>query len=82
MSKWFSNLDSSAHGKGFQAFIDSLHKIEGPALQAITAGIGNVAGSIGSLLTVMSGKDVAHTLNIAFSAISGTIGGITTSVRS
>ena len=81
MTKWLTNLNNSAHGSGFQNFIKSLHQIEGPALQAITAGIGNVAGSIGRLLTVMSGKDVAHTLNIAFSAISGTIGGLTSTIR-
>ena len=81
MTKWLQNLDNSAHGSGFQNFIKQFQSISGPALQAITAGIGNVAGSIGRLLTVMSGKDVAHTINIAFSAISGTIGGLTTTIR-
>lgn len=81
LSKIFSNLDKSAKGKGFQDFLKQFHSIEGPAVNAIAAGIGNVAGSIGRLLTVMSGKDVAHTLNIAFSAISGTIGGITSTIR-
>jgi phage-related protein len=81
LSKIFTNLNKSAHGKGFQDFLKQFHGIEGPAIQAIAAGIGNVAGSVGRLLTVMSGKDVAHTLNIAFSAISGTIGGLTTTIR-
>jgi len=81
LSKILGNLDKSAKGKGFQDFLKQFHGIEGPALQAIGAGIGNVAGSVGRLLTVMNGKDVAHTLNIAFSGISGTIGGITTSVK-
>lgn len=81
LSKIFNNLDKSSKGKGFQDFLKSFHGIEGPALNAIGAGIGNVAGSVGRLLTVMSGKDVAHTLNIAFSGISGTIGGITASVK-
>jgi hypothetical protein len=81
ISKWFTNLDKSSKGKGFQDFLKQFQSISGPALQAITAGIGNVAGSVGRLLTVMSGKDVAHTLNIAFSAISGTIGGLTTTIR-
>lgn len=80
-SKWLKNLDKSANSPAFKKFLDQFHQLEGPALQAITAGIGNVAGSIGRLLTVMSGKDVAHGLNIAFSIISGTIGGLTAVIR-
>jgi phage-related protein len=81
MSKWLNNLDKASKGQAFQGFLKQFQSISGPALQAITAGIGNVAGSIGRLLTVMSGKDVAHTINIAFSAISGTIGGLTTTIK-
>ena len=58
---------------GWQTFLASLHSIEGPALTAIGNGIGKVAGAIGNLLTKMSGKDVAHAINIAFDLIAGGI---------
>jgi hypothetical protein len=77
MSKWLTNLDKASKGKGFQDFLKGFHSLEGPALQAITAGIDKVAGSIGRLLTVMSGKDVGRAIGLAFSVISGIIDRIT-----
>lgn len=53
----------------FQKFMDSLHSIEGPALNSIVTGIGKVAAAIGGLFTIMSGKDIAHTINAVFDAI-------------
>lgn len=81
MTKLLGQLDRGVQSKGFQQFLNQLHSIEGPALNSIGQGIGQVAASFGRLITVMSGRDVAHTINIAFGAISGTINGITSSVR-
>ena len=66
---------------GWQTFLDSLHKIEGPALDSIATGIGKVAGAFGKLLTTMSGKDVAHAINIAFDVVAGTINGVSYVVK-
>jgi hypothetical protein len=81
MSKWLANLDKASKSKGFQDFLKQFHSLEGPALQAITAGIGKVAGSIGRLMTTLSGKDVAHALNIAFGAAAGIIDRLAYGIR-
>jgi len=62
--------------KGFGDFLKQFHSIEGPALGAIGEGIGRVAVSVGKLLTTMSGKDVAHSVNILFDGIAGTISAV------
>jgi hypothetical protein len=73
--------DKFTQSKGFGDFLKQFRGIEGPAVTAIGDGIGRVANSIGKLLTSMSGKDVAHTINIAFNAISGAISGVTAVVQ-
>jgi phage-related protein len=73
--------DKFTQSKGFGDFLKQFRSIEGPAVTAIGTGIGNVANSIGKLLTTMNGKDVAQTIGIAFNTISGTISGVTFVVR-
>lgn len=75
-----TQLGKGLNSQGFQQFITSLSKITGPAIGAIGTGIGGVAVQIGKLLTVMSGKDAAHSINILFSGISFGIQGITLAV--
>ena len=70
-----------AGSKGFADWLKQFHSLEGPALGAIGTGIGKVVVAVGKLLTVMSGKDVAHTINIAFGAVAGTINVLTYAVR-
>ena len=60
----------------FQQFTDQLHRLEGPALQAIGSGIGQVAVAIGKLLETFSGKDVANGINILFGVIAGAINAV------
>ena len=90
-SRSFEDVARSVHGitgsiaqigpsNGFQEFLDQLHSIEGPALEAIGQGIGKVATAIGNLLTQFSGKDVAHAINIAFDGVAGVINGVTLAV--
>lgn len=59
--------------KGFADWLKQFHSLEGPALNSIGQGIGKVAVAIGKLLTIMSGKDVAHAINILFGSIATTI---------
>ena len=76
-----TQLDKGVNSQGFAKFLSQLRQIEGPATTAIGQGIGKVAAAFGRLITVMSGKDVAHTLNIAFGAISGTLDRLTYGIR-
>ena len=73
--------DKFTQSKGFAGFLKQFHGIEGPALTSIGTGIGKVVSSVGKLLTTMSGKDVAHSINIAFGALSGAITGVTGAVK-
>jgi hypothetical protein len=73
--------DKFTQSTGFQKFLQQFHSLEGPALNSIGTGIGNVVNAIGKLLTSMSGKDVAHAINIAFGGISGTINAVTATVK-
>lgn len=73
--------DKFTQSKGFAGFLKQFHSLEGPALNSIGTGIGNVVNAIGKLLTSMSGKDVAHAINIAFGGITGTISAVTAVVR-
>jgi len=59
--------------KGFSDWLKQFHSLEGPAIQSIGDGIGKVANAFGKLLTTVSGKDVAHSLNILFDGVAGTI---------
>jgi hypothetical protein len=77
----FDSLKKITVPTGFGDFLKSLHSIEGPAIGAIGTGLGKVAESVGKLLTSMSSKDVAHTIAIAFDAISGAISGVTAVVQ-
>lgn len=65
---------------GFGQFLNALHSIEGPAVTAIGAGIGQVASAFGKLLTTFSGKDVSRAIGIAFGGISGVINGVRGSI--
>lgn len=73
--------DKAGKSKGFKDWLKQFQGIEGPAITAIGNGIGNVATAFGKLLTVMSGKDVAHAINIAFGAAAGIINGVTWTVK-
>jgi len=73
--------DKFTQSKGFKDFLKQFQSIEGPAVTAIGTGIGNVANSVGKLLTTMNGKDVAQTIGIAFNTISGTISAVSFAVR-
>jgi hypothetical protein len=68
--------DKFTQSKGFSQFLNQFRKIEGPAITSIGTGIGNVANSVGKLMTTMSGKDVARTIGMAFNGIAATIGGV------
>ena len=81
LTKLLNQASKFAGSKGFADWLKQFHSIEGPALNAIGQGIGNVAVAIGKLMTSMSGKDIAHAINIAFGAVSGTINAVTTSVK-
>lgn len=81
LSQLLGRASQFAGSKGFADWLKQFHSIEGPALNAIGAGIGNVAVAIGKLLTTMSGKDVAHSINIAFGAIAGTINSVAATVK-
>jgi hypothetical protein len=70
-------LNTGLDSDGFKSFIGYMQALEGPAITAIGAGVGQVAGSVERLLTVMSAKDVVNTINIAFGILSGTINVLT-----
>ena len=67
--------------KGFEDWLKQFHNLEGPALNSIGTGIGKVAIAIGKLLTIMSGKDVAHAINILFDGVAGAISGLTSGIH-
>lgn len=76
-----NQFDKFARSKGFQDFMNQFSKLVGPSTTAIGNGIGQVAIAIGKLLTTMSGKDVAHGINILFGGLAGTINVITGMVK-
>ena len=76
-----TQLDKGVKSKGFQDFMDKFSKLVGPSTSAIGSGIGKVASAIGALLTSMSGKDVAHGINIIFDGLAGTIKVVTATVK-
>jgi len=73
LDKAFQQLGKFTASKGFSDFMSKMAADVGPATTAILNGIGKVGGAIGHLLTIMSSKDIAHSINIAFGAIAGTI---------
>lgn len=81
LAKLLGQAGKFAGSKGFQDWIGQFHSLEGPALNSIGQGIGKVVVAIGKLLTVMSGKDVAHAINIAFGTVTVVIDAITFAVR-
>jgi hypothetical protein len=81
LDKLLQRAGKFTQSKGFADFLKQFQGISGPATTAIGTGIGNVANAFGKLMTVMSGKDVAHAINIAFGGISGTIRAVAASVR-
>jgi hypothetical protein len=70
-------LSNGLNSQGFKSFIDYMEKLEGPAITAIGHGLGQVAGSIGRFLTVMSQHDVVHAITTAFDILAGTINVLT-----
>jgi phage-related protein len=74
-------FDKFAQSSGFKNWLAQFHSLEGPALNSIGHGIGQVAIAVGKLFTSFSGRDVAHAINIAFGGISGTINAVTATVR-
>lgn len=81
LTKLLGQASKFAGSKGFQEWLKQFHSLEGPALTSIGDGIGKVVIAIGKLFTVMSGKDVAHTINILFDTIAGIILGFADAVK-
>jgi phage-related protein len=81
LTKLLGQLGKFTASKGFADWLKQFHGLEGPALNSIGEGIGKVAVAFGKLLTTMSGKDVAHALNLAFGGIAGAINLIAGGVR-
>lgn len=81
LDKLLAQAGKFTQSKGFSDWLKQFHSLEGPAIASIGHGIGEVANSFGKLMTVMSGKDVGHAINIAFGAISGTINAVTFAIR-
>ena len=81
LDKLLQQAGKFTQSKGFEQFLGQFHSLEGPALNSIGEGVGKVATAFGKLLTSMSGKDVAHSINIAFGGIAGTIDIVTGAVR-
>jgi len=73
LSKLLQQAAKFTASKGFADWLKQFHSLEGPALNSIGQGIGKVTVAIGKLMTTMSGKDVAHALNIAFGTLATTI---------
>jgi hypothetical protein len=71
-----SQVGKFVQSPGFKAWLQQFETISGPAITAIGDGIGKVAIAVGKLLTVMSAKDVVHTINILFDTVAGTIGAV------
>src|SRR5258708_18762169 len=57
----------------FGGLVKQMTALAGPAITAIGDGLGRLAAALGKLLTIMSKKDVVHSINIAFDILSGTI---------
>ena len=66
-------LDKFVRSSGFQEWLKQFTALAGPAITAIGTGLGKVIIQFGKLLTIMSSKDVVHSLNIAFDILAGTI---------
>lgn len=81
LDKLLTQAGKFTQSKGFADWLKQFHSLEGPAIGAIGHGIGETANSIGKLMTIMSGKDVAHAINIAFGAVSGTINGVSSGLH-
>ena len=81
LAKLLGQASRFASSKGFADWLKQFHSIEGPALNSIGQGIGKVTVAFGKLLTVMSGKGVAHAINIAFDTIAVTINAVAGTVR-
>ncbi len=62
-----------AASKGFKDWVAQLASLAGPSITAIGEGLGRVTVALGKLLTIMSKRDVVHSINIAFDILSGTI---------
>jgi hypothetical protein len=73
MTRLLGMTDKFAQSKGFQQWLAQFHSLEGPALNAIGQGIGQVAIQFGKLLTMMSAKDVVNGINIAFTVLRATL---------
>ena len=72
-----TQLGKFTQSKGFADWLDKFDKLIGPSTTAIGVGLGHVVNSFGKLITVLSGKDVVNSINIAFRVLSGTLGGLT-----
>lgn len=81
VGKLLDQAGKFTQSKGFTDWLKQFHSLEGPAIGAIGHGIGQTANAFGKLMTIMSGKDVAHSINIAFGAVSGTISAVGGTVR-
>jgi hypothetical protein len=71
-----SRLGQFTKSAGFNQWLSQLAGLVGPATNAIGQGIGKVAVAFGKLLTMFSGKDVAHAINIAFGGVAGVLDGV------
>jgi hypothetical protein len=60
----------------FKKWLGSFDKLIGPSIGAIGAGIGKILPDVGKLFTLMSAKDVVHSINIAFDIIDGLLKGL------
>jgi hypothetical protein len=74
-------LGQFTQSSGFGQWMSQFAALIGPATTAIGEGIGKVAIAFGKLLTVFSGRDVAHGLSIAFGAISGVVSGVRVAIQ-
>jgi hypothetical protein len=61
----------------FKKWLGTFDKLIGPSIGAIGAGLGKIIPDIGKLFTIMSAKDVVHSINIAFDTIDGILKGLT-----
>ena len=81
LDKLLQQAGKFTQSKGFEQFMKQFQSLEGPALNSIGEGVGKVATAFGKLITSMSGKDVAHSINIAFDGIAGAISIVTGAVK-
>ena len=73
LDKLLQQADKFTQSKGFTDLLKQFQRSRARRSRRSATGIGEVANSFGKLMTVMSGKDVGHAINIAFGALSGTI---------